>query len=395
MEALLKKKRIYSIDLLRGAVMIIMALDHVRDYFHYTASTDSPTNLATTTPLLFLTRFITHFCAPAFVFLAGISAYLMGLHKSKPDLGIFLIRRGIWLVIVELVIVTFGWTFNPFYNVFILQVIWAIGISMIILGLLVRISSEFILVLGLLIICFHNLLDYSEIIRKGNVGIFWDLAHYGKFMPVHLFANHIALIVYPFIPWTGIMMTGYGIGSLFTDQFSTGFRRKILLSCGFGILILFIVIRFVNLYGDPVGWSTQKNILFSIFSFVNLTKYPPSLDYILMTIGVSMILLGVLERNGEKRYSFIRIFGRVPFFYYVVHLYLIHIIVVIFFFASHYTEKDIIPKLSPFMFRPDNFGFGLGVVYLIWISVILILFPLCKWYDSYKSSHRQWWLSYL
>jgi uncharacterized membrane protein len=395
LEVLSAKRRIDSIDLLRGAVMIIMALDHVRDYFHYTASTDSPTNLATTTPALFFTRFITHFCAPTFVFLAGISAQLTGLKKSKGELAIFLIKRGIWLVFIELLIVSLGWTFNPLYNVLILQVIWAIGISMIMLGLLVRLSSGFILVLGLLIICFHNLLDYAEVSRHGNLNVLWDLAHYGKFMPVHLFTNHIALIVYPFLPWTGIMMTGYGIGRLFTNQYSAESRRKILLSWGFGTLILFVVIRFINLYGDPSGWQTQKNLLFTIFSFINLTKYPPSLDYILMTIGVAMILLGCLERNTGKRLSFVRIFGRVPFFFYVLHIYLIHLICVIFFFAEHYPAKDIDPQHSPFMFRPDKFGFGLEIVYLIWIGVILILFPLCKWYNNYKSSHRQWWLSYL
>ena len=388
-------QRIYSIDILRGIIMIIMALDHVRDFFHIGAFTDSPTNLATTTPLLFFTRWVTHFCAPGFVLLAGVSAYLMEQKKSKPEMSGFLIKRGLWLIIVELFIVTFAWTYNPFYNVFILQVIWVIGISMIILGIFVWMPSNAILISGLIIICFHNFLDYAEISRHGQVGILWNFAHHGSFTPVPIAKDHIAIIAYSFLPWTGIMMLGYGLGRLFTDGFSSVKRRKFLLLLGFAGILLFVVLRLANHYGDPVPWSVQRSNMYSFFSFINVNKYPPSLDYISMTIGVILILLGLLEGVSRTSFSFFRAFGRVPFFYYVLHLYLIHAIAVMIFFIQKFPAKDIAPQHSPFLFRPDNFGFGLAGVYMIWILVVVILYPLCKKYNRYKSTHKQWWLSYI
>ncbi len=388
-------QRVYSIDVLRGAVMIIMALDHVRDFFHNTASTDSPTNLLTTTPLLFFTRWITHFCAPTFVFLSGISAYLMGQKKTIRELSFFLLKRGVWLIGVEVLIVTLAWTFNPFYNLLILQVIWAIGISMVILGCLVWLSPNFILLCGLLIIGFHNMLDYAEISRSGHVNLIWELAHHGNFKVENLTANHFVIIVYAFLPWTGIMLMGYGLGRIFTSAFSASKRRSILYGLGTTFILLYIIIRIYNHYGDPSSWTVQRNLLFSLFSFINLSKYPPSLDYILLTVGVAIVVLGSLDRISKDSFSFFRIFGRVPFFFYVLHLYLIHTITVIVFFIQGYPSKDIAPQHSPFMFRPDHFGFALPVVYLLWAAVVLILYPLCKWYDRYKSTHSYWWLSYL
>jgi uncharacterized membrane protein len=388
-------QRVYSIDVLRGAVMIIMALDHVRDFFHNTASTDSPTNLLTTTPLLFYTRWITHFCAPTFVFLAGISAWLMGQKKTTGELSLFLVKRGIWLIGVEVLIVTLAWTFNPFYNLLILQVIWAIGVSMIILGCLVWLSPNFILLLGLLIVGFHNMLDYAELSRSGHVNLIWELAHHGNFKLENLTANHFVIIVYAFLPWTGIMLVGFGLGRIFSGTFSAGKRRGILYGLGSTFIVLFIILRFLNGYGDPSSWSIQRNSLFSLLSFINLSKYPPSLDYILLTIGAALILLGSLDRISKGSFSFLRVFGRVPFFFYVLHLYLIHTITVIVFFIQGYPEKDIAPQHSPFMFRPDHFGFSLPVVYFLWAAVILILYPLCKKYDRYKTSHQFWWLSYV
>jgi len=374
--------------------MIIMALDHVRDYFHEYASTDYPTNLFTTTPSLFFTRWITHFCAPTFVFLAGISAYLMGQRKTGKELGSFLIKRGCWLVIVELLIVTMGWTFDPLYHVFILQVIWAIGISMIILGLLVRLPSNWILAGGLLIIFFHNMLDYAENDHIGKFNLLWEFAHHGNFARVMLIKPHIALIVYAFLPWTGIMMTGYGMGKLFTAPFNYK-RRKILFITGSASVLIFLILRSVNQYGDPMRWHMQRDLTFSRLSFLNVSKYPPSLDYITLTIGVAILALGIMDRISKDSFSFVRVFGRVPFFYYVVHIYLIHTVTVIIFYLQGYTSKDIHAESSPFLFRPDHFGFSLGPVYLLWISMILILYPICSWYDEYKRTHKKWWLSYL
>lgn len=375
--------------------MIIMALDHVRDYFHYPAWTDSPTNLLTTTPILFFTRWITHFCAPTFLFLSGISAYLMGQKKSGKELSIFLIKRGIWLVLVEVIIVTLAWTYDPLYHLLILQVIWATGISMIILGLLVWFPDYVVLIIGLLIMCFHNTLDYAEADRNGQVGTLWNLIHHGNFTPIKLAPGHIALIVYAFLPWTGIMLTGYGLGKIFVPRFPATKRRLILYLMGFAFLLLFILLRSFNQYGDASHWVHIRNHIYTLLSYMNVSKYPPSLDFISLTIGVAMILLGLFDRMSKNSFSIVRVFGRVPFFYYVVHLYLIHTLTVIFFFAGGYSAKDIKSQHSPFLFRPDNFGYGLLTVYLIWIAVIIILYPICRWYDQYKTTHKKWWLSYL
>jgi uncharacterized membrane protein len=375
--------------------MIIMALDHVRDYFHYTAFTDSPTNLLTTTPLLFFTRWITHFCAPAFVFLSGISAYLMGEKRTKKELSRFLMKRGCWLILVEIGIVTLGWTYDPLYHVLILQVIWAIGVSMVILALFVWLPANVILTCGLVIICFHNMLDYHELNVQGRVSILWDLIHHGNLTVVKFGPNHILLIVYAFLPWTGIMLTGYGIGRIFTTDFSSAGRRRILFITGFVFILLFLILRSINHYGDPVHWYMQNTQFFSWLSFINLSKYPPSVDYIALTVGMGMITLGLVDGISNKSFSFVRVFGRVPFFYYVVHIYLIHALAVILFIVQGFHTKDIKPQTSPFLFRPDNFGFGLLGVYLIWFGVVLILYPLCQWYDRYKTTHNKWWLSYL
>jgi uncharacterized membrane protein len=390
-----KNQRVFSIDVLRGVVMIIMALDHVRDFFHVQASTGNPTNLSTTTPLLFFTRWITHFCAPTFLFLSGISAFLMGRNKSKKELSLFLIKRGFWLILVEVLIISLGWTFDPLYHTLILQVIWAIGISMIFLGILSWLPTNWVLMIGLAIIFFHNMLDYAEISRQGHVGIIWEFAHHGFFIPFTWAPHHVALLIYAFLPWLGIMLTGYGIGQLFVSGYPAVRRKNILFGAGTFLLLLFIALRFINMYGDPVQWSAQRSPVFTILSFLNVSKYPPSLDYISLTIGTAFIALALLDRIPENSFSFAKVFGRVPFFYYVLHIYLIHIITVILFFAGGYGVKDIVPLNSPFLFRPDHFGFGLFYVYLIWAIVILILYRPCKWYNNYKNTHKDWWLSYL
>lgn len=386
--------RIYSIDVLRGLVMIIMALDHVRDYFYTNAFLDSPTNILTTTPGLFFTRWITHFCAPTFLFLSGVSAYLSGQRKTKKELSVFLIKRGFWLIFVELFIVTLGWTFDPFYHLFILQVIWAIGISMLILGVMVWLPVRSILIAGLLIIFLHNLLSPSENDKNGQVGLLWAFAYRGFFTIVPLWQNHNAIIVYAFLPWTGIMLLGYGMGKLFTPAYDSS-RRKILFRLGAAAIIVFFALRFYNHYGDPEHWQLVRNRFYSWLSVLNVTKYPPSLDYIMLTLGVAFILLAMFDRLKAPAFPFARVFGRVPFFFYVIHIYLIHALTVILFYVQGYQSKDIAPQHSPFLFRPDNLGFGLSGVYLVWIAVILILYPFCKSYNDYKSSHRKWWLSYL
>ena len=236
------RQRIQSIDVLRGIVMVIMALDHTRDFFHVNAMTGDPTDMATTTPFLFFTRWITHFCAPIFVFLSGTSAFLNGQKKSKAALSSFLLKRGTWLIVIEIVIVSLGLTFNPLYNFILFQVIWAIGISMVLLALLIHLPFRVLSAIGLLIFFTHNLLDYPEAGRMGNINIVWGIIH-GRNAIIQLNATHIIFVAYSFLPWTGLMILGYCSGKLFTAQTGAGIRKKILLRTGFGLVILFVVLR--------------------------------------------------------------------------------------------------------------------------------------------------------
>ncbi len=388
------RQRIISIDVLRGLVMVIMALDHTRDYFHETAFTDNPLNLATTTGALFFTRWITHFCAPTFVFLAGTSACLMGLKKTKAEMSSFLIKRGIWLILVELFIITLFITFNPFYNVFILQVIWAIGISMVLLGVAVRLPFKVILIIGLLIFLGHNLIDYPEAERNGQLGFWWTLVH-GAFGTFQIWPHHVLAIFYSFLSWTGIMFLGYCFGKCFDPGLNPAQRKRILIGLGWALILVFIALRFINLYGDPVPWSVQRNGFYTFLSFINTNKYPPSLMYTCMTLGPSILFLSFIEKYKNRFTSFCRVYGRVPFFYYVVHFFLIHFLNVIFFFISGFGIKDIVNPKLPLFFLPPHYGFGLWIVYGIWISVVLLLYVPCKWYDKIKSSRKYWWMSYL
>lgn len=390
----LKKKRVESIDVLRGLVMIIMALDHVRDYFHIAANTGDPLDLNTTTPILFFTRWITHFCAPIFVFLSGTSIYLQSLRKTKSELTAFLIKRGLWLILLEVGVVTLGWTFDLHYNMLILQVIWAIGISMVLMGCIVRFPFQVVIVTGALIVLLHNLLDFPERDPNLHAGLFWDLLHHGKFVPYPLVGTHVFLIVYPFLPWTGLMMLGYGFGKIMEIPD----RKKILNILGFSLIGCFVLLRYINVYGDPLPWTVQRNGFYTFLSFINVNKYPPSLLYMCITIGPALLILSFLDsvRNGIT--EVLKTYGRVAMFYYLLHLFLIHLVAMILFFARGNTmEKAIAGKAnSPFYFVLPGEGYSLPVVYLIWICIVALLYPLCKAYDRYKTNHKEkWWLSYL
>ncbi len=389
------KQRIQSIDILRGLVMLIMALDHVRDFFHAQAFTDSPTNMATTTPMLFFTRWITHFCAPAFVFLSGTSAWLAGRRKTTQELSSFLIKRGLWLVFIELFIITLAFTFNPLYNLFILQVIWTIGWSMVLLGLFVRTPLPVIIVVGCILVFGHDLIDYIPIPKQGTEHTLMSIFFTAFGTQLKLNHNHFIFDLYAILPWTGIMFLGYGFGTIYTNNEDAAKRRKIILWMGLALTLFFIVVRFINRYGDPDPWSTQRKGIYTFLSFLNVSKYPPSLCYTAMTLGPALIFLSLIETVRNRVTNILSMYGRVPFFYYVLHFYLIHIICVILFFATGNTSKNIVDSNTPFLFRPQTFGFSLGVVYLIWLFVIVVLYKPCKWFDNYRKTHRQWWLSYL
>ncbi len=395
------RSRILTIDFIRGLVMIIMALDHVRDFFHKADVVGSgivtnPTDLVTTNPVLFFTRWITHFCAPSFVFLAGVSAYLAAQKKSKTELSTFLLKRGVWLILAEVIIITFSWSFNPLYNVLFLQVIWAIGISMIILALLVHLPVRVILVLGLVIVFGHNILDYPAINSNLKGGFWSDLLYFSRFSFYSFGQDHDIMIIYSFLPWSGVMMLGYCFGQLYRQGVDAAWRRKILIWLGLGLTFFFIVMRLTNIYGDPVPWTVQsRGPIFTFLSFLNLNKYPPSLLYLCMTIGPVVFSLGMLENTQNAFARTISIFGRVPMFYYILHFFLIHLLVVFVFYISGYTSKDIDSPQTLLFFRPPGFGFPLWGVYLVWVFVLGMLYPLCKKYNLYKSTHKKWWLSYI
>lgn len=388
--------RINSIDVLRGIVMIIMAIDHTRDFFHISANLDDPLNLQTTTPLLYFTRWVTHFCAPIFVFLSGVSIYLQSLRKTKKELSSFLIKRGLWLIFIEVIIVTLGITFNPGYHFILLQVIWAIGISMVLLGVLIWLPFPLILALGLIIVLGHNILDSYESVKDFKPGFIWELLHRGGFKP---YGNHRVLaILYPFIPWTGLMLLGYCTGIFFTSKYSVEKRRRNLLLIGIGLISLFIVLRFLNIYGDPFPWGTKKNDLFTFLSFMKVHKYPPSLLYMCITIGPAFILLAFIEKIKNRFTDVMSVYGRTAFFYYILHFYLLHLVAAIAFFTRGHSFQDAISSMQnlPFLFIIPGEGYSLGVVYLVWAAVVIGLYPLCKKYDRYKNNHKEkWWLSYL
>ncbi|AYL98834.1 DUF1624 domain-containing protein [Mucilaginibacter celer] len=389
------KQRIQSIDVLRGLVMLIMALDHTREFFHIQGMTGDPTDLATTTPFLFFTRWITHYCAPTFVFLSGVSVYLAGLKRTPKEMAAFLIKRGLWLILVELVLLSLAFTLNPLFNVLVMQVIWATGVSMIILGLMIRLPMMVITVTGCILFLGHNLLDYVALPEKGAWALLLKMLFTARGTVIQLNATHFIFCLYAVLPWTGVMFTGYTFGQLYKPGFEAKKRQNYLRLAGLIMIVLFVILRFTNLYGDPSPWKLQRTWVFSLISFLNTSKYPCSLLYLFMTIGPALILLAYLENIQNKFTAVLNTYGSVPFFYYVPHFYIIRTLSVILFFASGYTSKDIVTPNMPFLFRPLNFGYNLPVVYLIWLFIIASLYFPCRWFSAYKKTHKQWWLSYL
>lgn len=393
--AIINKQRIQSIDILRGVIMLIMALDHVRDFFHMGGPLADPTNMITTTPILFFTRWITHFCAPTFVFLSGVSANIAGTRRSKKELSLFLIKRGFWLLFVEVAIITLALTFNPFYNVIILQVIWAIGGSMILLGLLVWLPVQVIGTIGLIIFFGHDILDYVKLPQTGAIANVIKIFFTALFTVIPIDKMRAIVFLYALIPWTGVMLVGYAFGSIYKSSFEAARRKRILITSGLTLLVLFIVLRITNLYGDPQPWSTQRNWAHTLLSFFNVSKYPPSLLYECMTLSAALLILAFTENIQNKVTRVFSIYGSVPFFYYVLHFYLIRFFTVISFFVQGYKTSQIITPGAFSLFTPPGAGYGLGIVYLVWLTVIILLYFPCRWYYQYKKTHHQWWLSYL
>lgn len=386
-------KRILSIDILRGLVMIIMALDHTRDFFHIDAMTGDPLNPDTTTGMLFFTRWITHFCAPTFVFLSGLSAYLSAQGKTPGLASSFLLKRGLWLVFVELAIITLGLTFNPGYNFIILQVIWAIGTSMIFLAIFSRLSYKIVLVVGLLLVFGHNLFNLFPAPADSNGGLLLKIFFTASGTVVPLSGNHFIYVFYAIFPWTGIMFIGYGVGAWYKKGYAAERRQRNLFIAGLFAILVFISLRLINVYGNPVPRKEYHDLFKNLLVFFNVSKYPPSLQYACMTLGPAMLFLAVTEKVNNWFTKVTSVYGAVPFFYYVLHFYLLHTLLVIVFFATGHGTKEIVQV--PFMFRPETFGFSLPIVYLIWFSVVASLYLPCRWFKQYKQTHRQWWLRYV
>jgi len=383
-------QRIASIDILRGIVMIIMALDHTRDYFHNTAMTADPLDIDTTTPWLFFTRWITHYCAPVFVFLSGLSAYLASQKKTTKEASAFIFKRGLWLILAEVVIITLGLTFNPLYNVIILQVIWAIGCSMIVLAALMRLSFKAVLIAGLILFFGHNIFDYVSVGSDTWKVLFTAV---GTVIPVS--DTHSIFAFYAILPWTSAMLLGYCAGYYFRQDITVAMRQRFLLGSGAAATLLFLLLRGINRYGNPEPWTTQNTFFHTVLDFIDVSKYPPSLDYLCMTLGPALLLLALFEKARGKWQDIVKVYGAVPFFYYVLHFYLLHTLLVIAFFLSGYKTADIADPDVPFLFRPAQFGYTLPVVYLIWIAVVAVLYKPSKWFATYKKTHTQWWLKYI
>jgi uncharacterized membrane protein len=378
--------RLDSVDLLRGLVMLLMALDHTRDFF--AAGGPNPRDIAD--PALFLTRWVTHFCAPTFIFLAGVSAFLYGERgRSVGKVSWFLLTRGFWLILIEFTLMRLCWTFSFHANVFVMQVIWVTGASMVVLAGLVHLPRWAIATIGLAMIAGHNLLDGVDADELGRAGWLWKLLHEPGLIEIGPHAR--LFVLYVLVPWSGVMAAGYALGPVF--RLDPARRRSFLLRTGAAVTAGFIVLRASNLYGDPAAWSVQASVLATLLSFIDCEKYPPSLLYLMMTLGPALILLALFERVHGALAGVVTTFGRVPFFFYVVHVAFIHALAVGF---AWITVGDIGWTLGAFLSqKPASYGLGLPGVYVVWLCVLAALYPLCRAFAALKRRRREWWWSYL
>jgi uncharacterized membrane protein len=387
------QSRISSIDILRGLIMVLMALDHTRDFFHADAFRFAPEDLSQTTPALFFTRWITHFCAPLFAFLAGVSSFLFGTKvQSKRELAIFLLSRGIILILLEITVIRFAWRFYIDYTSIGGLVIWALGWSMVFMSFLIYLPRYLIIAGSISILFLHNMLD--NIPSPENKFMEFILAFFHESKYVKLSEGFGINILYPVLPMIGIMMLGYAIGFWYHREYNTEKRKKNLLIAGLGFMLLFIVIRFTNLYGDPSLWSEQKNLLFTVMSFLNCTKYPMSLLYILMTVGPGLIFLSLIDNLDWQVFNPFIIIGRVPLFYYVIHLFLIHALAIIIAVIKNSDQIHDIVTGNWYKLAQD-YGFPLPVVYLVWFFVVIILYFISKKYERFQKTSKLKWIKFI
>ncbi|MGH9945723.1 MAG: DUF1624 domain-containing protein [Pyrinomonadaceae bacterium] len=400
------RRRIYSVDLLRGIVMMIMLLDHTREFVHAGAMQSDPTDPGTTTVAVFFTRWITHFCAPAFVFLSGVSIYLQKMNgKTNAELSRFLWTRGLWLILLEFTLIRFLTVFNLDYSFAgLAQVIWVIGFSMIVMAALIYLPIRVVGIAGLVMIVLHNLLD--------GIGVPPQIAFAGTPPPDLLQSIWIILhqpgvirffggssqvfVAYPLIPWIGVMAAGYSFGSIY--NWESRKRQNLLLTLGLLVTALFVIIRLINVYGDPVPWSVQANQAHTFLSYLNTTKYPPSLLFLLMTLGPVVLVLGLTDRiDGMAIWERVCItFGRVPMFFYILQWMTAHSFgILLNYFAGVNVSYLFLPLLDMGQAAPPGHGFPLWVVYAAWIAGLVVLYPLCVWWGKLKRDNKHWALSYL
>lgn len=382
-----KRPRIESVDLLRGVVMILMAIDHTRDFFGNSAI--NPVDVTTTTVPLFLTRWITHFCAPTFFFLTGTGAFLASRRKTRSELSQFLFTRGLWLIFLELVVCRIlGWQFNADFHVVLLIVLWALGWSMITLSALVYLPAWAAATFGIVLVAGHNLFDTVQ-----STSWWWSILHVPNILVAR--PGFTLFVVYPLIPWVGVTAAGYGFGQIY--NWPAERRQKFLLRFGLVLIAAFVVIRFINHYGDPNPWEKQPSHVFTLLSFLNTTKYPPSLLFLLMTLGPDMIFLRIIDSGTPRWMRPALIFGKVPMFYFLLHVPLIHLLAVAVCYArygsAHWMFES--PNLRSFPFTPPpGWGYSLPVVYFVWFIVVLTLYPVCRWFAGVRQRRSEAWLSY-
>ncbi|MFT3867785.1 MAG: heparan-alpha-glucosaminide N-acetyltransferase domain-containing protein [Nibricoccus sp.] len=382
--------RIESVDLLRGLVMVIMALDHVRHFFHEGAlHRVNPLDLAQTSEALFFTRWITHFCAPIFSFLAGTAVFLAAQRgKSKGELAWFLFTRGLWLVFLDLTLLGwFGWRFSIDVKSYNFSTLWALGGAMIALSALIRLPVWAVTTIGLVLIGGHNAFDGVKPESLGSFSWLWSFLHVtGQIKTSWGISMRIG---YPVLPWIGVMAAGYGMGVIY--KWDAAARQRWLIRVGCGMIVGFVALRLANVYGNLTPWATQSRPTLTVMSFLDCTKYPPSLCFVLMTIGPGLIALALLERPWSKRLQPLLVYGQVPFFYYIIHIPLIHALAMVACQICFGTSAFLIGRGVT---APPDVGFGLPVVYAVWISVVVALYPACRWFAALKRRHRAAWMSY-
>jgi uncharacterized membrane protein len=380
-------KRLDGIDRMRGLVIVIMALDHVRDFVHHDSVFMDPSDPDRTNLALFLTRFVTHYCAPTFVLLAGLAAALLGERlRDRKRLAEFLLTRGLWLMFLELTVVSFAWSFGSGH---LIGVIWAIGLSMVLLSAASLLPPVGVLSLGCAIVLGHNLLDGVHSADFGSYGWLWMIVH----EPGVIARPFTIAVGYPVLPWFGLMCVGFGLASHY--RLEAARRARLFTFYGVMMLALFIVVRTLNGYGDPSPWTGRGELERTAFDFFRVTKYPPSLDYLLVTLGPIFLLLPRMENLKGWIGSTLAIYGRVPLFFYVLHLYLGHLIGYLTPLLEGY--RPVPPDFVGGMFLPQNevWRFNLPTTYLVWILLVASLYFPCRWFAGVKARRRDWWLSYL